>query len=528
MRGAKLRFAGIFAGRFTGTLAGSKRGTFAGGRDIRALLKKGAWVVAGIVVLQAVLFGLLVAGETVPEKPIVDNLAAAVHNGTYGPSGAPDRMGGTSDTFTECVVAGTGLGSSDTNPFSRAVYMPRISNCADGAQQILDLAAGKPLAPGAVSGYFKYWAGYTVLTRPVIALFGLDGMRIVAGGLLLLSGFAAIAVLAGRTRKWAAVGLLAPLILASNLMSTPSTSFSQAISISAIFLGIAISAWAAGKSLAWAAGGVAVSAALFCFVDLLTTPAIPWAFSAAVVAGVTFARTRRIRSTIQAGAVAGIAWPLMFAITWVSRWIIAAIFLGYQQTYDFIQKNVDFRTTGDYQGVTMGFGHPTAANWHYWLSHVPTAKAVLLVGGLMILAALAVAWVRHGWGRAAAGLVISLAAVAIPLWYEVLSNHSQIHSFFTYRGVPAALGVGLFAALLVAGLPANSRGRRPGLPARRAAGVPASDDAGGARERFPTLDGGAGAGRRSGADADATQVCETEVSATGSAAANAAPNVTAK
>ncbi|MBT1003021.1 hypothetical protein KIH31_10415 [Paenarthrobacter sp. DKR-5] len=431
-------------------------------------LKKAGWFVAGLAVLQAVFFSLLVAGAAVPDKPIVDHLAAAVRAGTYGPSGAPDRMGGISDTFTECVVVGTGLGWSDPNPFARAVFMPRIANCQAGAGQILTLAKGQALPPGSVSGYYKYWSGYTVLTRPVLALFGLDGLRIVSGAMLLFSGLAAVASLAKRTAKLAAVGILLPLLLASNVMSTPSTSFSQAISISAIFLGIAISSWAASKSLAWAMGGVALSAALFCYVDLLTTPAVPWALSTAAVAGVTFARSRKLRETALAAAAAVIMWPVAFGFTWAARWLIAALFLGFDQTVAFIRSNVDFRSSGAHAGVDKSFGAPTLANWHFWLDHVATARFVVVAAGIVVVAALLTAWLRHGWRRAVAGVVIAAAAVVVPVWYEALNNHSQIHSFFTYRGIPAAVGVALFGALLAAGQP--DRGWAASL--RRRASVP--------------------------------------------------------
>ena len=38
----------------------------------------------------------------------------------------------------------------------------------------------------------------------------------------------------------------------------------------------------------------------------------------------------------------------------------------------------------------------------------------------------------------------------VPAWYEVLSNHSQVHAFFTYRSVPAAVGVVVAASVLAA------------------------------------------------------------------------------
>jgi hypothetical protein len=415
----------------------------------------GFLIVAAVV--QCIFFGLLVVGQTVPDKAIAGQLAVAIKAGNYGPDGLQDRMGGSSDTFTECIVAATGLGHDGENPFVRAAYMPRLGSCSGGAAPILKLAAGEKLPSNQVASYSKYWAGYTIITRPAIALFGLTGMRMLSGAMLLLSAILAVTVLGRRTTMWAAAGLFIPLALASNTMSTPSTSFSQAISISVIFLGVAITAWTAGKSVKGTILGVGLSAALFCYVDLLTTPGIPWAFSTVVAAGISYRTTRKIKSTLIVGTVAASVWIVAFAGTWASRWVFAAMFLGIRNTYKTIVGNIEFRTGGDFGSVKHELFAPTGANWAYWIDRVPTSAFTLIVCGCAILVALAVTWRRHDAMTLAAWPVLGLSALVAVVWYEALSNHSQIHMFFTYRGFPAMLGVFLFAALMLATLPRTGR-----------------------------------------------------------------------
>lgn len=435
---------------------------------LKLILRQGAWLLAIAAVLQIAFFGLLVAGQAVPDKAITDQLAVDIHNGNYGPDGLQDRMGNGSDTFTECIVAATGLGHDGENLFIRAAYMPRLGSCAGGAAPILKLAAGETLPSNQVASYSKYWAGYTILTRPAIALFGLTGMRVIAGALLLCSALVAVAVLSRRTTKWAAVGLLTPLALASNLMSTPSTSFSQAISISFIFFGVAIAAWGAGKSMCWTIFAVGLSAALFCYVDLLTTPGILWAWSTVAAAGVVYAKTRQMKPTIVVGMVAAVVWILAFAGTWVSRWVFAAMFLGIRSTYETMVSNIEFRTAGNYEQVEHVLFAPTLANWEYWFAHISTAGFVLAASGVAILVALVVAWRRHGAHSVVMWPILGLTALVVPAWWEALSNHSQIHTFFSNRGVPAMLGVLLFAAFLLASLPPSFLKLLAG-PARRQA-----------------------------------------------------------
>ncbi|MEX5269779.1 hypothetical protein [Kocuria sabuli] len=404
-----------------------------------------------LLVLQFALFGLLVLGQAVPDRPIVENLLTAVEDGTYGPLGVADRMGTPADTFTECVVAGTGLGAPpEESAFSRAVRMPRIATCGGGPEQLRAISEGAVLAD---NDYFKYWAGYTVLTRPVLALTGLEGLRIVSGTLMVVALAGAFLAVRARTSTAVGLALVLPYVAGTNLLSTPSTSFSQSISIAFIFLSVILSAAGAGRSPRLGYAGVGLGAALFCFVDLLTTPAVPWAMSAFAVGAVTWFRRRELGATFLAVLLSGIVWPVAFAVTWASRWVIAGAFLGFPNTVEVVRRNVGFRTGGEHVNVSDAFGAGLRVNASYWWNAVPTAELVLAGCVLAAAAGLLLALRRGGPSRWAVALVLALPAAVVPVWYAVLSNHSQIHALFVNRGVPAALAVVTAACLVAAALP---------------------------------------------------------------------------
>ncbi|MEX5293934.1 hypothetical protein QYM41_01455 [Kocuria sp. CPCC 205268] len=422
-----------------------------------------------LLVLQFALFGLLTLGQAVPDRPVVEHLVAAVEDGTYGPIDAVDRMGTPADTFTECVVAGTGLGASpEESAFSRAVRMPRLATCGGGPEQLRAISEGAVLTD---NDYFKYWAGYTVLTRPVLALTGLEGLRIVAGTLMVAALAGAFLAVRARTSTAVGLALVLPYVVGTNLLSTPSTSFSQSISIAFAFLSVLLSAAGAGRSPRAAYSGVALGAALFCFVDLLTTPAVPWAMSAFAVGAVTWCHRRALRATLVAVVLGGLVWPVAFAVTWLARWVIAGAFLGVPATLEVVRRNVGNRTGGDHAGVSEAFGAGVRVNVDYWWHMVPTSGLVLTGCLLAAGAGLALALRRGGPARCAAAAVLALPALVVPIWYTVLSNHSQIHAFFVNRGVAAALAV-VTAACLAAAVrqrtEPGSAGPR-GLPGRSAA-----------------------------------------------------------
>lgn len=293
------------------------------------------------------------------------------------------------------------------------------------------------------SSYAKYWAGYVVLTRPVIALLGLDGMRMLAGLLLLASGVAAFISVRRLLGTAVAAALILPVVAGTNLLSTPTTGFSQALSFSVTFATVAAVAWATRRSLARGLLATAVAAALFCYVDLLTAPAVPWALATFVAGAVTWvagtSATDRLRRTVTAVLATGVVWPTSFALTWLSRWMIAAVFLGPDYMYRLVRSNIEYRTSGEYGSVELTLGRAVGRNVGSWLS-VPTAPVVLVV----CLVAVAVALWRLRRTARSTWLVVPVVAVAaaVPfVWYEVLGNHSQIHAFFTNRGVPTALGI---------------------------------------------------------------------------------------
>lgn len=410
--------------------------------------------------LQFVFFGLLVAGQAVPDRPIVNNLLSSIEAGTYGPILLPDRMGGISDTFTECVLVGTGLGAPpDESAFSRAVRMPRIASCEGGEDDLRALADDTAVAAEELpvdNNYFRYWAGYTVLTRPVLALIGLEGLRIISGALMTIAVAGAFLAVRARTSTPVALALTLPFLVGTNMLSTPSTSFSHSLSIAAAFLSVILAAAGAGRSLRLGYLGAALGAAVFCYVDLLTTPAVPWIMSAFVLGAAVWYRRRSAAEALLATLTAGVVWMVAFGVTWVSRWIFAVVFLGVDETLSVVGGKVAERTGGAWDGVSDTFGAGVVSNFGYWWNAVPTSSLVLVACTVAALAGLVLAVVRGGLRRLAVAAVLGAPALVVPVWYAVLSNHSQIHEFFVYRNVPAALAVATAAALAAAARPRTS------------------------------------------------------------------------
>jgi hypothetical protein len=326
--------------------------------------------------------------------------------------------------------------------------MPRLGSCEQGARQLARLERGEP--PGQRLEYFRYWAGYTVLTRPVLAAGGMDGMRLVAGGLFGVALLAMVLALSRTTGVRYTLALTIPLLVSSNVLSVPATAFSHALSLAATFAGVAGVAVASRYGAQPVLVAVAVSAAVFNFVDLLTTPAMPWALCAAVAATAAFTRSRRIGDACRLGLVASGVWFASYALTWVSRWVITALFLGWGHVMDVVLGIARFRVDGDYREVSHGLGAAVLRNGRTWLAVPVTPELVLAVSTLCAVGALALGWWRFGATQLVVAAVLAAPALVAPAWMLVLSNHSQIHDVFVYRTVPVSIGIALGACLVAA------------------------------------------------------------------------------
>ncbi|TXR58025.1 hypothetical protein [Quadrisphaera setariae] len=475
-----------------------RRGT--GGLPPGAVRSVGRFAVEGLVallLLQVVLLAGLIGAQAVPNAPIIRHLAEAVADGDYGPSYLPDGMGGRADRFTECVELGYGVSSPD-DPRSlwfRATGGPRLESCGEGAAQVRAMAAGVQVLPPAT--YYRYWNGYALVTRPVLATLGVPGARMVSGALLAAAGLAAWAALRRRAGAAAACALVLPVAVSTNALAMPALAFTHALALASIAAGVALTAVATGSERLRGWRGAAVGAggagALLAYTDLLTTPAMSWCLCAAAAGAVARGTARNrtggedrdddaplplrgsspaartstptavgapaLRPVLVSVLAAGAAWPVAYGVTWVSRWLVAAAVQG-PGVFTAVRDKSAERLDGASSAVDPSFGAPTAANVERWLGTAPTAWTVLAVAAVVVLVCLVVAVLRGGAGRLLVAAVLAAPALVVPAWYEVLSNHSQVHAFFTYRSLPAAVGVVVAACLLAAAPGGGGAGAR--------------------------------------------------------------------
>ena len=405
-------------------------------------------VLLGVLLGLQALFTLgIVLGAAVPDGPVVRAIAREIEPDRSWGFPVSDGVGGRGVPSTDQAILTSGLGQPELNAWERAVVMPRLSTGTPGYEQVMRLAEGGDLDEE-LRGYFRYWAGYTVLTRPVLAVWGIPGMRLLAGVLLSVGAWMAAREVARRASARHVLALGLPLLAGTNILVTPSVSIAHALSFAVTFAGLALLARADAAGLRAVLVASVAAASVYSFMDLLTNPVIPWALSAALAASLAYRRTDDVRSLVVHGLSVAVVWPLAWAVTWMSRWALAVLGLGRERAWADITGQVEARMDLEAAGVDGTFGAATWRNARYWWDHLPTAPSLVAVTAV-VLVLVAGVLARRARTQILPMLLLCSPALLVPVWYEVFSNHSQIQDYFTYRYLPLALSVLLLAAATV-------------------------------------------------------------------------------
>ena len=158
---------------------------------------------------------------------------------------------------------------------------------------------------------------------------------------------------------------------------------------------------------------------LTCFFDLLTTPlltlGIPLVVMLSLQSGEGFSFKKGLIEIIKLVLL----WGLGFALTFVMKWALATLILGQNIFADAYEVSL-YRMEADeftrWDAVTQNL---RMLNW--WIV------------GIMAVVILVFSFVGHGKFSYKKILLFLIIALMPYVWYFILSNHSYLHWWFTYR-----------------------------------------------------------------------------------------------
>ena len=324
----------------------------------------------------------------VPDRLILDNLVGSVERQEIINVPQVGVSGRGLDVFSDCIALTMGLGDTDGGTSTIWLRSPTLGSCDGAIASLQAYQAGDGLAGG--YEYFRYWHGYTVVSRPLVATIGVTGARIVLF-------WAFLGVTAGFARRlWrshgpvAAIALLGPFLLTSDTVELARSLPHGLPAVVAVGGAWLVHSAATNRSsddrvdadadsdhlrlatVAFLAG------AAYVFVDLLTTPPGAWAL---VTCMAVLASADRFTGVGLAGrgALAGGAWIVGWVWTWVSKWAIAAAALGYDRVRESIGEAVDDRLSGERDYIDLAPFNAIRVNVEIWLDHPLTPLVLVAV-----------------------------------------------------------------------------------------------------------------------------------------------------
>lgn len=263
--------------------------------------------------------------------------------------------------------------------------------------------------------YSRYWHGGTFLYRPFFMLMDYATLRFV---LLLASSVLLLLLACSYYQK---AGWLKTLALSMGFLMTYGfvTEFSMqffpvlALTVIGSLLVIKREATQGVGMLFFIIGS------LTCYFDLLTTPLLTMGIPLAILLSLKSSHVFPFKKIFIEVAQLILLWGFGFALTFVSKWALASLVLGQNIFADVYEVGLYRMGTEEFtrwDAVTKNLG---MLNW--WIVGV---VAVVMFAFNMIR------YRNFSYKKAILFLIIALMPY---VWYFILSNHSYLHGWFTFR-----------------------------------------------------------------------------------------------
>lgn len=427
---------------------------------LRRVLVAGFLAIALVLLLQPLFVGLLTGTRTKADLPAIRaHIVKAFANGYLSVDEKPTRfMHGGGHQFTECAGLLVAI-DPEPDPLMAALHPIMHSPYVGPCGEVESLARG--VATDKRTDYARYWHGYRVYLWPMLSVFSLETVRMIN---LVLLYAAAVLYFFGMRRALGATPALLFFIVQMSLtdiwrmwnITTHTLSMILILGGTGMFAFI----YPRTRNLTLAIVMAAAFGAVFNFIDFLVNPPLmPMLLAFIVMATelrrpVPVVKQNIVPALLMAGFVA-LAWFGGYGLTWACEWLLAVwMSPDGQQAGSSIIKQIALRLYGVEADSVVPM-YPL----------IPTLTMILqsfISVGSVVVAALAAAmavFLRAHWaafdGRRF--LLLSSPTLIAMAWFEILNNHTQTHSHFTYRSESAAIAIVFAAALMATDAPATLR-----------------------------------------------------------------------
>lgn len=386
----------------------------------------------------AVGYFALVFVYLLPIRPIQENVLEA-SNIMYIERSHQELIYGHQDTMldnlTDAIMLGTARYDGTGNAFEEALLANRfVVNGMMDSEVLGAESLGEELV-GKVRGYGRYWHGYLLYLKPLLLVFNYGQIRYLVG-LIQFGLFVEVVVLLMRKKK---EQYIIPFITAYLFLNPTTLSLSlqyfpaSVITMLQLITLLLIEENYKKNTVHWLYHFFIVGCFIAYF-DLLTFPlvtlGIPLAFLMAE-------NHHSLKEEIKSFMGSCVAWAAGYAMMWGSKWILGTLITKENMIKDALGSAL-FRI-----GATESETKTSAVEAVF--RNIGANKLYLLTAVIVFICVLGIGlWRKYRLNMNNVQIILLLCALLPFAWYVVLSNHSYIHYWFTYR----VLAISIFSVLI--------------------------------------------------------------------------------
>lgn len=382
-------------------------------------------VILATVVLLLTFLAALVVVDTIPSFVVnarLSNTVATLKKEGLYPSVGLSWRKIVLDNFTDSVMLNIAYSVDSTDPVRSAIRTVMFDGDDHSADQILNLEKLSQRKEVHETVYERYWHGYVIFLRPLLAVTSYAGVRMVLT-VALFTIFAAFMV-----NAWKRLGVRMTFGLLVGFVAVDFFWLGKSLQLSNVFLTGMLGAlyFLRKKQLSLSTIGTVffVVGAVTSYVDVLSAPLVSLGLLLVVTMGLV--KSVNFKTLVIVCAL----WSVGYLSLWALKWVIAeytyvpgAISVGYKKLQD--------RTMGQ-ADAQFSRKNTLLRNFYQLRGYDKRNKIVLLVLGIGCTTFMVKFFSLNRVNRKHVALWLAISTIPY-LWYGIAAEHSYIHVVFTYR-----------------------------------------------------------------------------------------------
>ena len=405
---------------------------------IKAIPKKIGIILVGYILLMAVFTGAMTRSYSLDDKRIISHVSESAETiereGMY-PKIMISSEKSWLDNFTDSWMLTIAMGVEGNTPLQQAAgcYYINAKTAENRVDNLLKIVKGEKEVE--VKEYARYWHGYQVFLRPLLQVFNYEEIRYInMFGIMGLFVMAAC-LLKEKIGTGSSVAFVISMLMSMIIIVPMSMQFSSIyyVTMISIVLLTMFSKKIMKKDLMYAY--FFLVGAFTSFFDLLTAPIMTLGFSLVVYTYLELKDNGIGKNTVEIISKS-FSWSMGYLMTWSGKWVIAQFITKKEIIKDALAQILS-RTSSRINEVEISKVEAITKNLAKYINGVNIKLILALIVITLIL------FIIMKKKNSINMLPTVLVAFYPIVCYLVMTNHSFLHFWFTYRN----LTVSCFAIL---------------------------------------------------------------------------------